>query len=208
MRTENYEIQICKYFFKNYCETTKQFRSNFGKVSIEQSMNTYVGGDSFFAALQSLEIPIKGTNYHDCKFALKIKPKCDGIIFFENWAPAEQRMDQINFDAMVELAKRFIKDCTVPTPTIRIRQSGFRTSYGYKHDAERYSGTYISNDAFIKAAEDLGVRSKPTDSGINRYYAFKLSPKIYQHGICLNEWTGKFATAENRLNELTNNKNQ
>lgn len=114
--------------------------------------------------------------------------------------------NQLNFDAMVELSKRFIKDCTLATATVRIRQNGYRTSYGFKHDAERYFGTYISNEAFIKAAEQLNVRYRLTDSGINRYYAFRLNDKMYTFGIEHNEWQGKYANASDRLELLTNNK--
>jgi hypothetical protein len=117
-----------------------------------------------------------------------------------------KKLEKLKFIAEVELAKKFINECTGPTLNIQSTSRVYRTSYGYKHDAERYFNTYISNDAFIKAADDLGVRSKPTDSGKNRFFAMKLNEKKYQFEIESNKWQGTFASAFDRL-QFINNKN-
>jgi len=89
------EILVCKYFLTECCEPTKQVRSNFGKVSIEQTMNTYVSGQAFYQALQELNIQMSGTNYHNCKFALKIKPKYENIVLFEPFRLPQDRLTDI-----------------------------------------------------------------------------------------------------------------
>ncbi len=43
-----------------------------------------------------------------------------------------------------------------------------RSSYGLKHDVERWAGTYISNEAFKSAAAICGLKSTP--SAKNEYY--------------------------------------
>ena len=89
------EINICNYFFAECCEPTKTLRSNFGKVTIEQTMNTYVSGQAFYQALLQLKIPMTGTNYHTCKFALKIKPAYENTVLFDSWTYAENRIIDI-----------------------------------------------------------------------------------------------------------------
>lgn len=44
---------------------------------------------------------------------------------------------------------------TVPTVTKAINYE--RSSYGYKHDVERWAQTYISNDSFKMAAHRMGL---------------------------------------------------
>ena len=116
------------------------------------------------------------------------------------------KIEKLNFIAEVELSKKFITECTIPTATIQSSIRVYRTSYGYKHDAERYLGTYISNDAFIQAAKELNIPCKPTDSGKNRFFAMKLNEKKYQFEIESNKWQGTFASAFDRL-QFINNKN-
>jgi len=109
-----------------------------------------------------------------------------------------------NFKAEVELSKRFISEFTIPTPSIQIKQGNYRTSYSYKHNVESYFCTYISNEAFIRAAKELNIHCKPTESGNNKYFAFKLNDKKYKFEIENNEWEGKFATAFERVQEINN----
>ncbi|MBS1015399.1 hypothetical protein [Acetobacter persici] len=47
----------------------------------------------------------------------------------------------------------------------RIRSTLYkkRSTYGYKHDVERWAGTYISQDAFNKALDQLGIRRDKDD---------------------------------------------
>lgn len=47
-----------------------------------------------------------------------------------------------------------------------------RGSYGLKHDAERYAGTYISNGALIAAAVELGFRVSPIAKSPNAYLGY------------------------------------
>ena len=108
-----------------------------------------------------------------------------------------------NFKAEVELSKRFINECTIPTVSIQIKQGYYRTSYSYKHAVESYFCTYISNDAFIQAAKELNIRSKLAESGNNRYFAIKLNEKKFRSGIEKNEWQGVRVTAFERLNDLS-----
>jgi len=115
-----------------------------------------------------------------------------------------RKSERENFKAEVELSKRFIKECTIPMPSIQIKQGYYRTSYGYKHNAERYFNSYISNAAFIRAAKELNIHCKPTESGNNKYFAFKLNDKKYKFEIENNEWEGKFATAFERVQEINN----
>lgn len=55
------------------------------------------------------------------------------------------------------------------------------SSYNLKHFVEHWCREYISNESFIAACEDLGIRMKPTDeSGRNCYFALKVKPD----GVC------------------------
>lgn len=59
----------------------------------------------------------------------------------------------------VHSAAAFIRECCEQTPGTNRRQG----SYGLKHDAEKWSGGYVSNGAFIAAAilEGYTVRRFP-----------------------------------------------
>ena len=57
----------------------------------------------------------------------------------------------------VQRAIIFLKECT--TPSVRKRFS----SYVLKHAAEKYTGLYVGNGAFIEAALRLGYRVLPVD---------------------------------------------
>jgi hypothetical protein len=56
----------------------------------------------------------------------------------------------------VDRATRFIQDHAIPRATSNRRQG----SYGLKHVAERATGRYISNGAFILAALRLGYAAR------------------------------------------------
>lgn len=65
---------------------------------------------------------------------------------------------------------------TVPTVTKAINYE--RSSYGYKHDVERWAGCYISNDSFIQAARQMGLMEKPKPgSTLNYCYNLKIKRK-------------------------------
>jgi hypothetical protein len=74
------------------------------------------------------------------------------------------------------------------------------TSYGYKHKAESYFNTYISNDAFKEAAKILDIKSKPA-SGENEYYALKFNCHKYDMAI-LSKNRAEYTSAINRIKEL------
>ncbi|MGC3997485.1 MAG: hypothetical protein QM767_08310 [Anaeromyxobacter sp.] len=64
----------------------------------------------------------------------------------------------------VEFCKAYIETCLNRTRGIRCT----RTSYGYKHDVEHWvedrgSHEYISNGAFIQAALELGIETRPCE---------------------------------------------
>lgn len=56
----------------------------------------------------------------------------------------------------VELCEKWIKEFARARKTINCSSN----SYSLKHTVERWSGTYISNGAFIQAALNLGYRYK------------------------------------------------
>lgn len=163
------EIDICKYFFTECCEPTKTLRSNFGKVSIEQSMNTYVSGNSFYQALKELDIPTKGTSYDDCKFALKIKRECENTVLFE---PFRLSLDRI-IDVENKITEKQIKLCEIWLDAFATPATSYHkySSYHFKHEVERFFGIYISNDSFIEAAKIF--ENRPV-SKLNFEYKFYL----------------------------------
>ena len=55
-----------------------------------------------------------------------------------------------------------------------------RSSYGYKHDVENWSGTYVCNGAFIIAAVGLGLKSE-IDDGFDPNPVFNISKRIPKH---------------------------
>ncbi len=121
-----------------------------------------------------------------------------------------KKKSKIDFLAMVELSKIFIQNCTTPTITIQINKGSGRTSYGYKHDVADYFCTEIDNNAFIRAAKEMGIRSKGADPGDkgNRYFSFKPKRRFQPDTIFNDEWRGTFAPASDRLNELISAKNR
>lgn len=65
---------------------------------------------------------------------------------------------------------------SVPTITKAINYD--RSSYGYKHDVERWAQTYISNDSFKMAAHRMGLMEKPKPgSTLNYCYNLKIKRK-------------------------------
>lgn len=60
---------------------------------------------------------------------------------------------------------------TVPTVTKAINYE--RSSYGYKHDVERFAQTYISNDSFKIAAHRMGLKAVQV-SPLNECYNIKI----------------------------------
>jgi hypothetical protein len=155
--TQN-EIDICKYFFTNYCTPLKTKRTNFGKVTIETMLNTYVSGEAFYLALKALDIPLSGTNYHNCTFALKLIKKQPENSLFGNFALAKDRFEEIKIQKEINLCSEWIR--TVPKRTTKINKN--RSSYGWKHDVERWAGVYISNDSFKTAAKIAGLMTVPS----------------------------------------------
>jgi len=161
-----YEVEICKHFFTNYCVPLKTKRTNFGKVTIETMLNTYVSGEAFYLALMALNVPMKGNNYHDCTFALKVNPRCTEMALFENWTTAQNRLTEIK---EIDLCLRWINSMPKHTTKINYRCS----SYGFKHDVERWAGTYISNDSFKTAAKIAGLMTAPSGN-LNECYNLNL----------------------------------
>ena len=71
-------------------------------------------------------------------------------------------------DIQIQHCIRFIKSCCAVTKNINRK----RSSYGLKHDTERWAGTYISNEAFKAAASQLGLMTASAGT-INQYYNIK-----------------------------------
>jgi hypothetical protein len=59
---------------------------------------------------------------------------------------------------MVKLCRQFIKEWLSPAPNCKRKIS----SYHLKHEVERWSGSYITNGAFILAAVLEGLHQEPT----------------------------------------------
>lgn len=67
----------------------------------------------------------------------------------------------------IELCEKWINLVAIRTKRINKK----RTSYGYKHDAERWAGQYICNDSMKLAARNIGLMIKAADKeGLNEYY--------------------------------------
>jgi len=69
----------------------------------------------------------------------------------------------------IELCIKWIE--TVPEITTEINKD--RTSYGYKHDVERWAGVYVCNDSFKEAAKQYGLLTKQA-TGQNEWYNLNL----------------------------------
>ncbi len=63
-------------------------------------------------------------------------------------------------------------------PTITKAINHHRSSYGWKHNVERWAGCYISNDSFIQAARQMGLMEAPKPgSSLNYCYNLKIRRK-------------------------------
>ena len=71
----------------------------------------------------------------------------------------------IEHEKQIELCVEWILN--VPKITNSINKT--RTSYGYKHDVERYFQTYISNDAFKEGAKRCGLMVEK-ETELNEFY--------------------------------------
>lgn len=67
--------------------------------------------------------------------------------------------NDLPIDREIASSEKWLRLHGRPTKTIRRR----RSSYGYKHDVERWAGSYVSNGAFIEAATRLGYTTVRTD---------------------------------------------
>jgi hypothetical protein len=78
----------------------------------------------------------------------------------------------------LEAARKWLKDHATPIKSINYKHS----SYGWKHVAEKIVGTYVSNGALLKAAQELGFTIKPMrDRCLNAY--INISEKSYRNHI-------------------------
>jgi len=68
----------------------------------------------------------------------------------------EEQLKAAKIQNEIELCVEWIE--TIPEITTKINKN--RTSYGYKHDVERWAGVYISNDSFKEAAKQCGLLTK------------------------------------------------
>lgn len=67
----------------------------------------------------------------------------------------ENQLEAAKIQHEIYLCVEWIK--TVPKITTKINKD--RSSYGYKHDVERYFGTYVCNDSFKAAAKLVGLKT-------------------------------------------------
>lgn len=79
-------------------------------------------------------------------------------------------------EKQVELCVEWILN--VPTITNKINK--LRTSYGYKHDVERYFHTYISNDAFKEGAKRCGLMVERATE-LNEFYNISIEKNNKKH---------------------------
>jgi hypothetical protein len=79
-------------------------------------------------------------------------------------SPSGYPIDQ----TQINYCKKWIKQFCIPRKTINSRYG----SYGLKHIVEEYYGTYISNGAFIAAADESGYDVIP-DGGDSPNASFK-----------------------------------
>lgn len=76
-----------------------------------------------------------------------------------------------------DYCKQWVETFTTPTKAISKRFN----SYSLKHMVEAWCGTYISNQDFIEACKELGIRMVATDFRQINYY-FCLS--VRKEGLC------------------------
>lgn len=169
------ETKIVKEFIQNYCEKKTSQKGAFGKSTIEKYYGTYIAESSFINAVLELSIPLSKRN-----FVVSIKKEFQSLDFmnkplFAGYLPAEIRLQQIQgaitiepqMIKEIELCEKWINTIGKRTNTINRR----RSSYGYKHDVERWAGQYICNDSFKIAAKSCGLMIETADRhGLNEYY--------------------------------------
>lgn len=68
-------------------------------------------------------------------------------------------------DKQVEMARKWLKEKAIRIASINKKS----TSYGWKHIAEKYVRSYISNGAFIHAAMLEGFKVKQVEDSQNAY---------------------------------------
>ena len=68
------------------------------------------------------------------------------------------------------ICEKWLREYAKPYSKIRENES----SYSLKHRVEDWADTSVSNGAFIKAAVNLGYRTKAIDNGPNAYFGMKL----------------------------------
>lgn len=92
-------------------------------------------------------------------------------------------LDSEETRAQIDRARQFLRECCYQTKTIR----PFTSSYGLKHEAERWmrgvtSHSYISNGAFIAAAVLEGYRlERPAGGGPNCSFALGETQQYRAH---------------------------
>ena len=79
------------------------------------------------------------------------------------------------FIQAVGVAREWIQERVIHRGMLTKRVQDWRSSYGFKHDAEKWASTYIPNGAFILAALEEGLLIQP-DGGLNAY--FNISKKV------------------------------
>ncbi len=79
-------------------------------------------------------------------------------------------------ESQIDLCKRWISTFIEPRKTLNDKTY----SYGMKHIAEDWAGSYVSNGAFIAAAIDLGYRYKQAQGKKNPNAIFNMSLKGYE----------------------------
>ena len=77
----------------------------------------------------------------------------------------EKNVEQLSMEAAEAWVRSGI---IVPRKTVNKKIS----SYGLKHIAEQIQGTYISNDALIKAMQDAGYKATRLQNSPNCFFNF------------------------------------
>lgn len=85
----------------------------------------------------------------------------DDAGIFSKWRT--QKRQESPIEAQVQLCIDWIQTYGIRTKTVRKK----RGSYGWKHVIERKTGLYVSNGAFLEAANRLGFTIKPLGTGPN-----------------------------------------
>lgn len=85
------------------------------------------------------------------------------------------------FNMQVLACKGWIKKFWVPRKTL----NRTFTSYSYKHAVEVWRGDYVSNEAFIVAASELGFKSLPAGFGSPNCYYWMAVPKEMLDTSCM-----------------------